>query len=93
MNLSPVIILYHHGTTILSPWEIFHFYSSLHSGHYLQAVAVEEIKSELLSKLIYKTIGRYITLKDAHAFRHVYIDMKSYGKNKRTHNMYNRFTP
>lgn len=74
MNLSPVIILYHHGTTILSPWEIFHFYSSLHSGHYLQAVAVEEIKSELLSKLIYKTIGWYITTKDAHAFMHVYID-------------------
>jgi hypothetical protein len=37
-----IITLYHHGTTIWSPWEICHFYSSLHSGHYLQVVAAKQ---------------------------------------------------
>jgi hypothetical protein len=37
-----IITLYHHGTTISSPWGICHFYSSLHSGHYLQVVAAKQ---------------------------------------------------
>lgn len=36
---ASVVTLYHHGTTTWSPSEIFHFYSSLHIGHYPQDVA------------------------------------------------------
>lgn len=39
-----IITLYHHGTTIGSPWEICHFYSSLHTGHYLQVVAAKQVQ-------------------------------------------------
>jgi len=38
-RLINTITLYRHGTTILSPWEIYHSYSSSHNDHYPLVVA------------------------------------------------------
>lgn len=51
------IKLCHHGTTIWSPWEICHFYSSLHSGHYLQGVPASKVNT-ILDKKKKKRKGR-----------------------------------
>lgn len=60
LQISPcsVITLYHHGTTISSPWEISHFCSSSHSDHYQPGVAARMWNHLEIHAKIYRLLGR-----------------------------------